>query len=350
MAKKTDPDDVTLYDLDPKFQDRLLKWLTKGNVVVDIAASKDPSLMNGFSVVFDPAPKAFPGGDIDTLSLEQALCDAMGSHYARRYIDPEFEKRVWECLAEHDAHLTFGSAGKLDGGEDGFKVSVGNRDARGENVDIDFEVALVLAEDEFLSRLPVHRMPADERSALEQALVPPAQREEEHEERQERLRRAFMEPRAELLENRQTVSYQRWCSDVDAQLAEMGARRQDSEYWRRLYQVGFTPAEAMVEFGAGVTDRAQWLRSEDPSPRPRRPMPTDPVELAYLENPYTLESHSRRTPPPPPRRSMASRAAHERGLPRVQRMSHEYDEKPFDPEAPREHYASAHHFAVNTRR
>lgn len=155
-----------------------------------------------------------------------------------------------------------------------------------------------------------------------------------------------MEPRAELLENRQSVSYRVWCHEVDEHMNALGARRQDSEYWRRLYQAGFTPAEAMAEFGAGVTDRAQWVRSEDGPPRQRRKMPTDPVELAYLENAH----EGRRPPPPPPRRSMASRAARMEALPRLRQMSREYDERPFDPEAPREHYASAHHFAVNTRR
>jgi len=334
MAKKTDRDDVTLYDLDPKFQDRVLKWLTKGNVAVDIKP-----VDVGFEFTVDPGEK-FIAPDFET-----GLCEAMGARYKQRLVNPEFSERVHECLSEHAASITFMSA-PVDRNDIGFKISVSNREARGENVDQDFEIALVLAEDEFLARLPAHRMPADERAALEQALVPPAQREEEHAERQERLRQAFMEPRAELLENRQTVSYQRWCSAVDEQLSEVGARRQDSEYWRRLYQVGFTPSEAMIEFGAGVADRAQWIRAEDPSPRPRRKMPTDPVELAYLEN----EGHPRRPPPPPPRRSMASRAAQERGLPRVQRMAREYDERPFDPESPREHYASAHHFAVNTRR
>jgi hypothetical protein len=337
MAKKTDPDDVTLYDLDPKFQDRLLKWLTKEpNTIVELGPLAD----GGFAFAI------FNGKSFEAPDFETGLCEAMGARYKQRLVNPEFSERVHECLSEYGATLTIGAATK---GPPVFSVLVSNAEARGGDLDEDFEIALVLAEDKFVAALPQHRMPSDEREALEQALVPPAQREEESDDRQERLRRAFMEPRAELLENRQTVSYQRWCHEVDEQLAAVGARRQDSEYWRRLYQAGFTPAEAMVEFGAGVTDRAQWLRSEEPSPRPRRTMPTDPVELAYLENPQVLESRSRRAPPPPPRR-MASRAAQEHGLPRVQRMSREYDERPFDPEAEREHYASAHHFAVNTRR
>ncbi len=337
MAKKTDPDDVTLYDLDPKFQDRLLKWLTKDPyTIVEVAPIAD----GGFAFA------VLNGKSFEAPDFESGVCEAMGARYKHRLVNPEFSERVHECLTEYGATLMFGAA---INGVPAFKVGVANGEARGGDVDEDFEVALVLAEEQFHSRLSGPRLPPEEREALEQALVPPAQREEENDERQEQLRRAFMEPRAELLENRQTVSYQRWCHDVDESLAEAGARRQDSEYWRRLYLAGFTPSEAMVEFGAGVADRAQWIRSEDGPPRQRRKMPTDPVELAYLENPEVIESHSRRTPPPL-RRSMASRAAQERGLPRVRRMAREYDERPFDPEAPREHYASAHHFAVNTRR
>jgi len=336
MAKKTDPDDLTLYDLDPKFQARLLKWL------VDNMATIVVTVENGKFHIEKSSENQCDADD-----LESGLNFVIKSKARRGAVSGEFQSRVKEFLSEHEAALVINAAPFE--GEIGFRVTVASDHGEGTDVDIDFEIALVLAEDNFFASVPKHRLPPDDRAALEQALVPPAQREEENDERQERLRRAFMEPRAELLENRQTVSYQRWCHEVDEQLAAVGARRQDSEYWRRLYQAGFTPAEAMVEFGAGVTDRAQWLRSEDPSPRPRRTMPTDPVELAYLENPEVIESHSRRTPPPL-RRSMASRAAQERGLPRVQRMSREYDERPFDPEAEREHYASAHHFAVNTRR
>lgn len=45
-------------------------------------------------------------------------------------------------------------------------------------------------------------------------------------------------------------------------------------------------------------------------------------------------------PPPPPRRGKADTAR------RVRRLV-EAEERPFDPEAPRESYASPHHFAVN---
>lgn len=165
MAKKTDPDEVTLYDLDPKFQDRLLKWLTKGNVVVDVKPVE-----GGFEFTVDPGEK-FTAPDFET-----GLCAAMGARYKTRLVNPEFSERVHACLSEHDASITFMSTWVYSGmvGHDvaGFKVSVSNRDSRGENADEDFEIALVLAEDEFLSRLSAHRLPPEDCEALEQALIP----------------------------------------------------------------------------------------------------------------------------------------------------------------------------------
>jgi len=515
MAKKTDPDDVTLYDLDPKFQDRLLKWLTKNASSIEINVEPDGM----FHV---------EGGSSSNqkllANLEEALNGVMHSRAELGLLDVEFQGRVRDFLSEHSATILVMAVNTSDG--PGFQVAVLSKDAEGKDIDIDFEIALVLAEEKFMSAIPRHRLPPEERAALEQALVSPAQREDELEERHERLRRSLMEPRAELLENRQSVSYRVWCGEVDESLATVGARRQDSEYWRRLYLAGFTPAAAIDEFGAGAPDRAPWLRAGPPPPR--RKMPTDPVELAYLENtraesyadqarkykyfiavgdelvsgweyredatealaelspaegrasarivpkskltareldefaqrnqytrnhgklirisyeivtpesaeegdaeergwvdeegieiddmadavklitsqvdsPEASSSHfhggvwysglynqdfrtgadeyrafhlygftepeerelfglltgyrrndgeapRRRLPSPPPRRGvMTSRAAQERALPRLHRMAYE-DDKPFDPEAPREHYASRHHFAVNTRR
>lgn len=53
--------------------------------------------------------------------------------------------------------------------------------------------------------------------------------------------------------------------------------------------------------------------------------------------------------PPPPRRARAETSEQLRRLVESEEARSRAEERPFDPEAPREHYAGAHHFAVNPR-
>lgn len=52
---------------------------------------------------------------------------------------------------------------------------------------------------------------------------------------------------------------------------------------------------------------------------------------------------------PPPRRARAETSDQLRHLIETEEARHRAEERPFDPEAPREHYSGAHHFAVNAR-
>jgi hypothetical protein len=57
----------------------------------------------------------------------------------------------------------------------------------------------------------------------------------------------------------------------------------------------------------------------------------------------------RYVPPPPPRRRRRETSEQLGRLIETEEARHRAEERPFDPEAPREQYASSHHFAVNAR-
>jgi hypothetical protein len=163
---RSNPDDVTLHDLDPSYQNKLVEWLSKSKSVVDIGVTPD-----GFKITIDP------GGEFHDVSIETVLNAAMGSRARTKRIDPDFEARLYEFLYQHGAHLTFGAAKN----EFDLMLTADGVSARGQATDEDFEIALVLAEEQFMAGLPAHVLPPEQRAALVQALVPAAQRQEEHE-------------------------------------------------------------------------------------------------------------------------------------------------------------------------
>lgn len=57
----------------------------------------------------------------------------------------------------------------------------------------------------------------------------------------------------------------------------------------------------------------------------------------------------RYVPPPPPRRRRPETSDALRRLVETEEARQRVEERPFDPESPREHYASPHHFSVNAR-
>lgn len=57
----------------------------------------------------------------------------------------------------------------------------------------------------------------------------------------------------------------------------------------------------------------------------------------------------RYVPPPPPRRGRPETSEQLGRLIETEEARHRAEERPFDPEQPRERYAGAHHFAVNAR-
>jgi hypothetical protein len=177
MAAAPEPE-ITLYDIDPVFQNRLLAYLGAGKGhTVDIGL--DPS---GKSFVITSSD----GSEAHDPDFEAALVGLMGSRAQKRRIDPEFGTRAKSYLKAHGAHITFQAHG------DGFEVMVSNQHAKGEGTDEDFEVALVFAEEAFEEATP--QSPRRRRRGepapltpaqaeeLRQALVPAEQRREEREQ------------------------------------------------------------------------------------------------------------------------------------------------------------------------
>lgn len=316
MAKKTSRDDtlgpeIVLYGIPVAFQNRLLKFLVKRAGTILIAVD-----VNGnFSV--EQSDKSATSD-----SLELALNTVMHSAAKHRKSFPKkLEAALRTLLAERAAVMGIAARETPDGL--GFDVDIlagtGPTKARGREADIDLEIAIWLAADRFLESVGSGGTPRPDLAELEEALVPAAAREADEEDRHEALRRAFMEPRAELLENRRTGAYAAWLERVDEILELMGTDTSQAanEYWRMLFSTGMTPEQAVEEYGHELAARGQWLRRNaavSASARPRLP----------------------------PRRS---RKDYDRAA--VARLARPYDEKPFDPEAPREHYARPHHFAVN---
>ena len=306
MARRTEqPAEYTLYDIDPEFQERVLKWLSKKNIVIDIGTTPE-----AFVIGFDP------GGEIITDSIESAINETMGSRSRAKRIDPEMEQRIHSFLDAKGAHLTFGAAGNV------FNVVVSSADSTGKASDEDMELAIVLAEESFWDNMPAHVLAPKDRAALEHAVMRgPAQHEEEM---QEQLHRALFVPRPELEANKRRLSYAPWLAEVQESLTPLGASTQDApgDYWRQLFRAGFAPYEASQEFleTAGSGEYAENVHPMRSVSRAQRP------------------STFGKVPPPPSSRLDTQR--------RIERMIRE-EEKPFDPAAPREHYASPHHFAVN---
>jgi len=300
------PDGYELFDIDPGFQEKLQSWLSKTNTVVDIAAGRQ--VPDGFWVTIDP------GGEVEAETIEEALRGAMKSRSRATHINPKLERKLHTFMVEHGAHVTFGAD------NDGFNMLVSNDTAKGQAHDEDLEVAMILAEEEFWDHLPENALPPAEAAELRHALVPPLEREEA-------LRQAVMEPRHELEANRRQ-GYASWVAEVNDEMENMGARFEyaSREYWRQLYNAGFSPHQAAVDY-------VQAYQPNDMGPGPRR-------AASRWQRPHMIP------PRAPSQRSMRDM---ERVEYPIQPGEHLPDDHPFDPESPRHHYARAHHFAVNAR-
>jgi len=295
MAKRRTPatDDITLYDIDAGFQTKLAAFLSKKphGIVVDISATPD-----GFAATVDP------GGHVTGETFEGVLLEAMGSRSRATRVDPEFDTRLHDFLLTVGAHLTFGAAQGI------FNVMVSNADASGKASDEDLQFALVLAEDQFWENMPAHPLAAGDRAALESALVrSPIERDEEAEEQ---LQRALFEPRPELEANAHPHrSVARWQRSQPAFQPMPGTRRFMT-----------TTGETGVILGHGLMSREEARAVGDFKAAGE---PYEIIEyVAGSEDDPRMRRNGRRPPPPP-------------------------SSKPFDPAAPREHYAKPHHFALN---
>jgi hypothetical protein len=303
MAKRrAAADDITLYDIDPVFQDKLLAWLTQKpkGIIVDIGATPE-----AFTITLDP------GGTFLDESFEHVLSTSMGSRSKKKYIDPELESRIHGFLHAAKARLTFGA------NKDGvFNMTVSNPDSRGTASDEDFEFALVIAEEKFWENMPAR--PKVPIAAVPAPMISPEAREAMLEETLPPGMAQYFRPRPTLsLPARPSLPPQ-------APRAPGG------------FAGGWQPPVA----------RPAPPRLAPPAPKPapkpkpaplKFPLtsPTVPVMTSLGQAPsffggstpapgQFISKNARRPPPP--------------------------SSKPFDPSAPREHYAKSHHFAVNTGR
>ncbi len=130
-------DDVTLYDIPPAFQKRLLKWLDKGDGVQ----------LTAYAGGFNARALGPYGEPFTARTFEAALLGAMKSR-AEEQIDPEFGRRVHAWLEAHDAEMTITSPKTNQ-----FRMRLLADDGRlvSDAIDEDLEVALVFAEDQFLA-------------------------------------------------------------------------------------------------------------------------------------------------------------------------------------------------------
>jgi len=485
MAKRRTAaaDDITLYDIDPAFQDKLIAWLsTKPNgIVVDIGATPE-----AFTVTLDP------GGVFLDESFEHVLRTAMGSRSKKKFIDPEMEDRVHAFLYAAKAHLTFGGDGDV------FNMTVSNPDSRGTASDEDFEIALVIAEEQFWDNMPAK--PKVQIVAAPPPMISAEAREQMLDETLPPGMAAYLRPKPTLAipprpslppppartpggfapgwqpqvarpqlppppppkpapkpkavplklplspapapvmtslgpapsffsgppsvfgqqakgsflaKNRRALPYHDWATEVGDHLARVRLNfvDADEEYWRRLYQAGFSPSQAAEEFDSAwlsqrgyvgnkrrpppppsvfgqqasgaflaknMTPAMRWTDdvSEELKRRGRKMREADdafwrlqrtrshmisPQQGADNFEQYTSWVEQVRRLGGPTSSSLAALWA-QNMTPQdaVRSLSSESDyagnkrrpppppsSKPFDPEAPREHYARSHHFAVN---
>jgi len=302
MAKRraSSADDITLYDIDPVFQDKLIAWLTQKpkGVVVDIGATPE-----AFTITLDP------GGTFLDESFEHVLSASMGSRSKKKYIDPELENRIHMFLHAAKARLTFGAS------KDGvFNMTVSNPDSRGTASDEDFEFALVIAEEKFWENMPAR--PKVPIVTVPAPMISP-------EAREAMLGDALPPGMAQYFQPRPTLS--------------LPARPSLSP----------SPAQTPGGFvGAWQPPAARpaparpALPAPKPKPKPKStplkfPLvsPTVPVMTSLGQAPsffggstpppgQFISKNARRPPPPP-------------------------SSRPFDPSVPPVRYAKPHHFAVN---
>jgi hypothetical protein len=228
MAEPAETRDVDIYDIPAAYQERVLKFLTRDSVALEITAAGD--------AFYVTARRPADGDEKPSYSrsLEEAMNDAMRSRATKKYITKDFQARVHDWLTREAGKMLIGAAGNE------FGVTLQTPRGTATGVDDDLEVAIVFAEEELDGQV------------VDAVFEPPAL--PEHEEPEE-------------------------------------------------------PPE-------GATDAGMAANARPPGPPPRNV-----------------------------RRPMSARRIVEREEARTRR-----EERPFDPEARREHYARSHHFAVNERR
>jgi hypothetical protein len=332
-------DDVTLYDIPPGFQTRLLSWLKKQNAVINLA-----TYSGGFEVTVDP------GGKFTARTFEDAILDATKSRAAKQ-INPEFGKRVYAWLFAHGAHMTFG---ERDGE---FTVALSDQYGQGrrtEATDVDFEVALVIAEDEFT--LAAGEAEPETRAARTRVM------EEEEPETEAAPTRAA---------DTRAAATKFWLGDEERTLVSPGL--EPNAHWSRAY-VNSLPDSAFlyVEHGgqkdrigrthplslrhlpfknrSGRVDRHHLAAARSRLHQGKTEIPAHKKVELYQKADHIWEREfgmaaNRAPSDPPPRRRKHEPTV--RRMIEVEEARHRREERPFDPEARREHYAKPHHFAVN---
>src|SRR5260221_6910840 len=131
MAK----DDVTLNDIDPADQRRLARWLTKSGSTLSIIVDEAEVVVTGNE------------GPVVGKDLNRALASVMELRGEPVRFSRAFQRRLRAALGERPLRLTITS----DGDEFTVVLSDVGTGGRSQATDIDFEIALVLAEEELRS-------------------------------------------------------------------------------------------------------------------------------------------------------------------------------------------------------
>lgn len=356
-------DDVELYDIPPAFQNRLLRWLEKTNAEIDIHVTEGK-----FSVY----PRQDWGGHgehtVTDKSLEVALNKVMGSRSTERHISKSFERRVRAWLEENKGRIILKAA--TDVGANEFVLTLSVPQASIETVDVDLEVALVLAEDE----LSLQTMGSGAPETEAETIAVPTRAASTRRLPDDEPETVAAPTRAASTRAARTRLF--GGGDADRTMREAGL--QENAKWSRAY-IDSLPDSAFlhVESGgkkdkigrshplslrhlpyknrSGRVDRAH-LRAALSRVQQKKPKLSEHTKQQVTR--HAQEIYRREfgdtddlAANAPPRRGQSSLRGRELPTPRQiterEEARERREQRPFDPEAQREHYAKPHHFAVN---
>ncbi len=344
-------DDIELYDIPPVFQNRMLKWLDKHDERLTISVVDDKFLVT---------PREARGGSSQHKSLEHALNHAMGSRAETGHIRTRFATKVRQWLAAENAKMIISANGDL------FVVELHGESAMSRDEDDDLEVALVLAEEQYLAGSLTPASRADTVAAPTVRDVEPMTLEAPT--------RYDVEPETEEAPTRFRIG------DDERTVREAGLA--ENAHWSRAY-VNSLPDSAFlhVEPGgrrdrlgrshpltlrhlpyknrSGRIDKAHLRAAMSRAHQGKTKLPAATKERVFrrAEDIYEREfgADARMAANAPPRRGHSRGQSTLRGrelpsareLIRREEARSRREERPFEPEERREHYAKPHHFAVN---
>ncbi len=348
-------DDIELYDIPPVFQNRLLKWLDTHGERLTIRVVDDK---------FVVTPNVHREGSSQHKSLEHALNHMMRSKAKEQHVNPRFSTRVRKWLAAENAKMVIGASGAM------FIVELHGDRAMARDEDEDLEVALVLAEDQYVAGGDLDAL----HSRADTVVAPTVQDIEPM--TLEARTRYDVEPETEEAPTRFRIGAD------DRTVREAGLS--ENAHWSRAY-VNSLPDSAFlhVEPGgrrdrlgrshpltlrhlpyknrSGRIDKARLRAAMSRAHQGKTKLPAATKERVFrraediYEREFGTSSGARMAANAPPRRGHSRGQLRGRELPSARELIRREEartrreERPFEPEAEREHYAKPHHFAVNER-